>query len=97
MHLTMQGTQFLNPGQTSVLGADQPIYAIAKQLQWTFSDILGEDNLVLMRGALHIEGKIDALMSITSKASHQTQMPLMSITSNLMHTSISNVSSSPEE
>ena len=25
MHLTMQGTQFLNPGQTSVLGADQPM------------------------------------------------------------------------
>lgn len=57
MQLTMQGTEFLNPGQTGVLGADQPIYAIAKQLQWTFPDTLGEDKLVLMMGALHIEDK----------------------------------------
>ena len=57
MQLTMQGTAFLNPGQTGVLGADQPIYAIAKQLQWRFPDILGEDKLVLMMGALHIEDK----------------------------------------
>lgn len=62
MHLTMEGTQFLNPGQTSVLGADQPIYAIAKQLQWTFPDILGEDKLVLMLGALHIEDKIHQMI-----------------------------------
>ena len=42
MQLTKQGTQFLNPSQAGVLGADQPIYVIAKQLQWTFLDILGE-------------------------------------------------------
>ncbi len=46
----------------SVLGAEQPIYAIAKQLQWTFPDILGEDKLVLMLGALHIEGKIHQMI-----------------------------------
>ena len=28
MELTMQVTEFLNPGQTNVLGADQPLYAI---------------------------------------------------------------------
>ena len=32
MELTMKGTSFLNPGQTAVLRADQPLYAIAKQL-----------------------------------------------------------------
>ena len=55
MLLTMQGTQFLDPGQTSVLGADQPLYAIIKQLQWQYPDELGEDKLVVMMGALHIE------------------------------------------
>ena len=30
MELTMKGISFLNPGQTAVLGADLPFYAIAK-------------------------------------------------------------------
>ena len=34
MELAQKGTSFLNPGQIAVLGADQPLYAIAKQLQW---------------------------------------------------------------
>ena len=58
MQLTIQGTEFLNPGQTGVLGADQPLYAIAKQLQWAFPESLGEDKLVVMLGALHIEDKV---------------------------------------
>ena len=33
MQLAMQGTEFLHPGQTAVFGADQPLYALAKQLQ----------------------------------------------------------------
>lgn len=57
MELTMQDTQFLNPGQTGVLGSDQPLYALAKQLQWKFPVTSGEDKLVLMMGALHIEDK----------------------------------------
>ena len=51
----MQGTAFLNPGQTSVLGADQPLYAIIKLIQWQFPDTLGEDKLVVIMGTLHIE------------------------------------------
>ena len=43
MKLTMQGTEALNPGQTPVLGGDQPLYALAKQLQWSFPDTLGEN------------------------------------------------------
>ena len=62
MQLTMKGTEFLNPGQTGVLSADQPIYAIAKLLQWTFPDILGEDKFVLMMGALHIEDKVHQMI-----------------------------------
>jgi hypothetical protein len=62
MHLTMQGTEALNPGQTPVLGGDQPLYAIAKQLQWAFPDTMGEDKLVLMMGALHIEDKMHLMI-----------------------------------
>ena len=40
MELPMQGTEFLNPGQTSVL-ADQPLYAIIKLIQWQFPATLG--------------------------------------------------------
>ena len=47
MELTMQGTAFLNPGQTSVLGADQPLYAIIKLIQWQFPDTLGEESWLL--------------------------------------------------
>lgn len=36
MDLTLQGTEFFNPGQISVLGADQPLFAIIKLLQWQF-------------------------------------------------------------
>ena len=33
---------------------DQPLYAIAKQIQWTWSH-LGEESFVVMLGGLHIE------------------------------------------
>ena len=56
--LTMQGTEFLNPGQTGVLGADQPLYALIKLIQWQYHDIVGEDKLIAMMGALHIEDKM---------------------------------------
>ena len=34
---------------------DQPLYAIAKQIQWTWPDLYGEDKFVIMMGGLHIE------------------------------------------
>ena len=46
---------FLNPGQTPVITADQPLYALAKQIQWHWPDIYGEDKFVIMFGGLHIE------------------------------------------
>jgi len=46
---------FLNPGQTPVIGADQPLYALAKQIQWHWPGKYGEDKFVLMFGGLHIE------------------------------------------
>ena len=46
---------FLNPGQTPILAADQPLYALAKQIQWYWPDEYGEDKFVIMFGGLHIE------------------------------------------
>ena len=46
---------FLNPGQVSTIAADQPIYAIAKQVQWNWPEKYGEDKFFIMFGELHIE------------------------------------------
>lgn len=36
--------------------ADQPLYALAKQLQWKFPDTeIGEGQYLVMLGAMHIE------------------------------------------
>ena len=55
MEIVTQNTEFINPGQTPAIGADQPLYAIYIQLQWQFPDTFGEDKLVMQMGALHIE------------------------------------------
>ena len=65
----MQVTEFLNPGQTTVLGADQSLYAIIKLIQWQFPDTLGEDKLVVITGALHIENKMHLMIG---KLQHDT-------------------------
>ena len=49
--------QHLNPGLTPVLTCDQPLFTLAKQIQWKWPDTYGEDKLVVMfgEGGLHIE------------------------------------------
>jgi len=44
----------LNREQTPVVTADQPLYALAKQILWQWPGY-GEDKLVVMFGGLHIE------------------------------------------
>ena len=66
----MQWTQILNPGQTCVLGADKPLYAIIKLIQWQFPDTLGEDKMVVIMGALHIEDNMHLLIG---KLQHDTR------------------------
>ena len=58
----MKGTENLNPGQTCVLGADQTLYAISKLIQWQFPDTLGDDKLVVIMGALHIEDNMHLMI-----------------------------------
>ena len=45
----------VNPGKILVMTADQPAYALLKQIQWKFSKDFGEDALIIMMGGLHIE------------------------------------------
>ncbi|KAG7161157.1 hypothetical protein Hamer_G024212, partial [Homarus americanus] len=47
--------EHLNTGQTPVVTLNQPLYALAKQIQWTWPERYGEDKLVVMFGGLHIE------------------------------------------
>lgn len=55
MTMVQKAVRHLNPGQVPVLAADQPLYALAKQIQWTWPATLGEEHYVVMFGGLHIE------------------------------------------
>ena len=55
MQLIEKVTNFLNPGQTPVLVIDQPLYAIAKTIQWNMPDRFGENKFVIMLSGLNIE------------------------------------------
>ena len=45
----------VNPAQILVIAFDQPLFALAKQIQWSFAGTHGEDHFVVMLGGLHIE------------------------------------------
>ena len=55
MSVVRKAVQFLNPGQIPVVAFDQPLYAIAKQVQWNWPEQFGEDQFVVMLRGLHIE------------------------------------------
>ena len=47
--------EHLNPWQTPVITFDQPLDALAKQIQWKWPGMYGEDKFVIMCGGLHIQ------------------------------------------
>ena len=55
MNMVCRATEFLNPGQTCVLAADQPLFSVAKEVQWKSPEQHGEASFVIMLGGLHIE------------------------------------------
>lgn len=55
LDITKAAVQYLNPGQIPILTADQPLFAILKEIQWTWPATHGEDRFVIMFGGLHIE------------------------------------------
>ena len=44
---------FLNPTQSPVITADQPLFALATQIKWTWSQEYGK--FVIVLGGLHTE------------------------------------------
>ena len=50
-----QATNLLNPGQIPVITFDQPLFALAKLVQWHFPATHGEGQYVAMLGGLHTE------------------------------------------
>jgi len=55
MNVIQSAVQHVNPGQVPVIAMDQPLYALAKQIQWNWPQTHGENNFVIMFGGLHIE------------------------------------------
>lgn len=55
MKVIKEAISYVNPGQTPIIAMDQPLYAIAKQIQWKEANIYGEDKFIVMMGGLHIE------------------------------------------
>jgi len=55
MNVVQNAVQLLNPSQIPIIAFDQPLYAIAKCIQWNWPDTYGEDKFCVMMGGLHIE------------------------------------------
>ena len=55
MDMLREATSFLNPGQVPVITLDQPLFALAKAIQWKWPAEYGEDKYVVMFGGLHLE------------------------------------------
>ena len=55
MDIVKTAVEVLNPGQVPIITSDQPLYTIAKEIQWSWPTTHGEDHFVVMFGGLHIE------------------------------------------
>ncbi|CAB4002221.1 Hypothetical predicted protein [Paramuricea clavata] len=55
MNIIKKTTEHLHPGQVPVIAVDQPLFAVAKQIQWNWPQTHGEQNFVILLGGLHIE------------------------------------------
>ena len=55
MNTVKCSVNFLNHGQIPVLACDQPLYSIAKQIQWHWTQTHGEQKYVVILGGLHVE------------------------------------------
>ena len=55
MDVAQQAVHHLNPGQVPVSTLDQPLYAIAKQIQWNWPSGYGEDKFGILLRGLHLE------------------------------------------
>ena len=47
LHVIKSVIKHLNPGHTPVITFDQPLYALAKQIQWKWPGVYGKDKFLL--------------------------------------------------
>jgi hypothetical protein len=62
MDVIMHITNTVNNGQPAVITADQPVYAVAKYIQWKYPNDYGEDKVVMMMGGLHVEMAVQNML-----------------------------------
>lgn len=55
MDVIQDAITLVNPGQIPVIAFDQPLFTIAKTVQWKWPDTHGEGKFVVMLGGLHLE------------------------------------------
>lgn len=55
MDIIQTNVELLDPGQIPVIAFDQPLFALAKTIQWNWPNTYGEEKFVIMMGGLHIE------------------------------------------
>ena len=55
LSLSMAVTEQLNPGQTTWIETDQPLYYLTKRIQQKYPDEFGEGKLLVTMGSLHTE------------------------------------------
>jgi hypothetical protein len=66
MDVIKRAVEHVNPGQVPVITVDQPLFAIAKIIQWNWPESYGEDKFVVLLGGLHIEMAALATLGICS-------------------------------
>ena len=72
MEVLQQATHFLNPGQIPVTTFDQPLFALAKFIQWKWPATHGENMHVVMLGGLHTEMALWSTLGDLLKGSEWT-------------------------
>ena len=55
MDVVKKSVEIIILGQVSIITIDQPLYTIAKQIQWSWPDTYGEYHFVVIFSGLHIE------------------------------------------
>ena len=55
INVVTKAMNHVNPGAILVVTFDQPLFALAKQIQWMWPERYGGDKLVVMFGGIHIK------------------------------------------
>ena len=63
MYVVGKAVEIINPGQVSIITLDQPLYTLAKHIQWSWPDTYSENHFVVIFGGLQIEMTIIKVLS----------------------------------